>query len=82
MAAQADIRVFANEGKYGFLQSRCGVVAGFAIEYVMQRLAGIERAFELLMRASRLSGKEAVAWNRAGHGVPAKDVLESSGDCS
>ena len=30
LAVQADMRVFANEGKYGFLQSRRGVVTDFA----------------------------------------------------
>ena len=37
LAVQADIRVFADEGKYGFLQSRRGVVADFAIEFSLER---------------------------------------------
>ena len=78
LAVQADMRVFANEGKYGFLQSRRGVVADFAIEYVLPRLVGLERAFELLVRAPRLSGAEAVAWSLAGRSVPAEDVLETA----
>jgi enoyl-CoA hydratase/carnithine racemase len=78
LAVQADMRVFANEGKYGFLQSRRGVVADFAIEYVLPRLVGLERAFELLVRAPRLSGEEAVAWSLAGRSVPAEDVLETA----
>jgi len=75
LAVQADMRVFANEGKYGFLQSRRGVVADFAIEYVLPRLVGFERAFELLVRAPRLSGVEAHAWGLAGRSVPAGSVL-------
>ena len=78
LAMQADMRVFANEGKYGFLQSRRGVVADFAIEYVLPRLVGFERAFELLVRAPRLSGIEAVAWGLAGRSVPAAEVLETA----
>ena len=76
LAMQADMRVFANEGKYGFLQSRRGVVTDFAMEYVLPRLVGFERAFELLVRAPRLSGEEAVAWGLAGRSVPAGEVLE------
>lgn len=75
LAIQADMRVFADEGKYGFLQSRRGVVADFAIEYMLPRLVGFEQAFELLVRATRLSGKEAVAWGLAGRSVPAEEVL-------
>lgn len=78
LAMQADMRVFANEGKYGFLQSRRGVVADFAVEYVLPRLVGLERAFELLVRAPRLSGEEARDWGLAGRCVPAEDVLETA----
>ncbi len=78
LAVQADMRVFANEGKYGFLQSRRGVVADFAMEYVLPRLVGFERAFELLVRAPRLSGVEAQAWGLAGRSVPAEIVLETA----
>ncbi len=78
LAVQADMRIFANEGKYGFLQSRRGVVADFAIEYVLPRLVGFERAFELLVRAPRLTGEEGVAWGLAGRSVPAGEVLETA----
>lgn len=78
LAIQADMRVFADEGKYGFLQARRGVVADFAMEYVLPRLVGFERAFELLVRAPRLSGEEAVAWGLAGRSVTATAVLETA----
>ena len=78
VAVQCDMRVFANEGKYGFLQSRRGVVTDFAMEYVLPRLVGFERAFELLVRAPRLSGEEAVAWGLASRSVPAEKVLDTA----
>ena len=78
LAVQADMRIFANEGKYGFLPSRRGVVTDFALEYVLPRLVGFERAFELLVRAPRLSGEEAVAWGLAGRSVPAEQVLDTA----
>jgi enoyl-CoA hydratase/carnithine racemase len=78
LAMQADMRVFADEGKYGFLQCRRGVVTDFAMEYLLPRLVGFERAFELLVRAPRLSGREAVAWGLAGRSVPAAQVLDTA----
>lgn len=78
VAMQADMRVFASEGKYGFLQSRRGVVADFAMEFVLPRLVGFERAFELLVRAPRLSGEEAVAWGLAGRCVASENVLDTA----
>jgi len=53
-------------------------VADFAMEYVLPRLVGFERAFELLVRAPRLSGEEAVAWGLAGRSVPADQVLQTA----
>ena len=78
LAMQADMRVFADEGKYGFLQCRRGVVTDFAMEYLLPRLIGFERAFELLVRAPRLSGREAVAWGLAGRSVPAAEVVDTA----
>ncbi len=80
MAMQTDIRVLADEGKYGFLQSRRGVVTDFAMEYLLPRLVGMERALELLMRGQRLNGSEAVTWGLAGRSVPAEAVLETALD--
>lgn len=78
LAVQADMRVLAIEGKYGFLQARRGVVTDFAMEYVLPRLVGFERAFELLVRASRLTGEEAVAWGLASRCVPADIVFDTA----
>lgn len=78
LALQADMRIVANEGKYGFLQSRRGVVADFAVEYVLPRIVGFEKAFELIIRANRLTGEEAVTWGLAGRSVPGDQVLDTA----
>jgi len=76
IAMQADIRVFANEGKYGFLQARRGVVTDFAMEYLLPRIIGVEKALELLMRGQRLNGQQALDWGLAGRSIPAAQVLD------
>ena len=78
IALQADLRVFAEQGKYGFLQNRRGVVADFAAEYLLPRLVGFERAFELLVRAPRLGGVEAAEWGLASRVLPADQVLNAA----
>lgn len=80
IAMQADMRIFAAEGKYGFLQVRRGVVADFAMEYVLPRIVGFERAFELMVRGQRLTGEEAVAWGLASRCVPGEQVLDTAMD--
>jgi len=78
IAIQADIRILAEEGKYGFLQGRRGVVADFAVEYVLPKIVGMERAFELVVRALRLSGSEALQWGLGSRCVPAAQVLDTA----
>ncbi len=78
IALQADMRVFAEEGKYGLLQNRRGVVADFAVEHLLPRLVGFERAFELIVRAQRLTGSEAGEWGLASRVRPAAQVLETA----
>jgi enoyl-CoA hydratase/carnithine racemase len=78
IAIQCDLRVLALEGKYGFLQNRRGVVADFAAEYLLPRLVGFERAFELLVRGERLDGAAAREWGLAARALPAADVLPAA----
>jgi enoyl-CoA hydratase/carnithine racemase len=75
IALQCDMRVFALEGKYGVLQNRRGVVADFGVEYLLPRITGLERAFELLVRGIRLDGAEARDWGLCSRAVPAVEVL-------
>ena len=78
IAMQCDMRVFALEGKYGFLQNRRGVVADFAIEYLLPRLIGFERAFEMIVRGVRIDGAQALQWQLAGRAVSADAVLPTA----
>lgn len=78
LALQCDIRIFAENSKYGLLQNRRGVIADNAVEYLLPRLIGFERAFELLVRAPRLSGRQAQQWGLAGRAVAAEQVLPTA----
>jgi len=80
LALQADMRILAEEGSYGFLQNRRGVVADCAAEQLLPRLVGFERAFELLVRAPRLTGAEACEWGLATRVLPAAEVLAAALD--
>jgi enoyl-CoA hydratase/carnithine racemase len=80
IAMQADLRVFAREGKYGFLQNRRGALVDFGMEYLLPRLIGFERAFELIVRAQKLTGAEVAEWGLCSRVVPADRVLETALD--
>lgn len=78
IATQCDIRIVANEGKYGFLQNRRGVIADFGMTWALPRLVGFERAFELLVRAQRMTGTEVVEMGLASRSLPAAEVLPAA----
>lgn len=78
IAAQCDMRVFAEDAKYGFLQNRRGAVADFAIGYVLPKLIGFERAFEMIVGAVRVNGIKAGEWGLASRVVAADKVLETA----
>ena len=78
IAAQCDMRVFAAEGKYGFVQNRRGVVADFAIEQALPRLIGFERAFEMIVGGIRHNGEEAGQRGLASRVVPGLSLIHIS----
>ena len=80
IALQADIRIVAEEGKYGFLQNRRGVVADFAVEHILPRMIGMERAFELVVRGNTLTGAQACDWGLAGRCLSVEQVLPAAMD--
>jgi enoyl-CoA hydratase/carnithine racemase len=80
IALQCDMRVLADEAKYGVLQVRRGVVADFAVEYLLPRMVGFERAFEMIVGGVTLSGTQAREWGVASRSCTSADVLETALD--
>lgn len=78
LALQADLRVLAAEGKYGFLQVRRGVTADAFIHWTLPRLIGLEKAMDLLMTGRRIGGEEALQLGLASRCVPAAEVLATA----
>lgn len=80
IAVQCDMRILAEEGKYGFLQSRRGVIADFAIHHLLPRTVGLENALELILTGQRLTGTEAKEKGLASRVLPADQVLSTALD--
>ena len=80
IALQCDLRIVARAAKYGLLQNRRGVVADFGVEWVLPRLIGLERAFEMLVRGARIDGAQAHDWGLAAYLADADSVLATALD--
>jgi len=80
LALQCDMRIVANEGKYGVLQVRRGVMPDAYSHWTLPRLVGMEHAADLLLTGRKVSGAEAVVMGIASQALPADEVLPAALD--
>lgn len=73
-----DIRLCAENGKYGANFAKLGLSSGMAITYVLPRLVGVSAANELLFTGRLFDGHEGVRNGYASRALPAADVLPAA----
>src|SRR5438874_2541245 len=80
MPMQWDIRIAAEDAKLGFVFNRRGVVPELAAPWIVPRVVGLSRGFELLVTGKIISGKEAAEIGLVSKALPAADVLPAAQD--
>ena len=80
LALHCDIRIVANEGKYGILQVRRGMMPDSYSHWTLPRIVGMERAAYLMLTGRKVSGEEAVELGIALKSLPADEVLPAALD--
>jgi enoyl-CoA hydratase/carnithine racemase len=80
LALHCDLRIVADEGKYGILQVRRGVMPDAYAHWTLPRLIGAERAADLLLTGRKIGGQEAAAMGLASRSLPAAEVLPAALD--
>jgi enoyl-CoA hydratase/carnithine racemase len=78
LALQCDLRLAADEGRYGVLQVRRGVMPDACSHWTLPRIVGLERAAWLLLTGRRLTGREAAELGIALRSLPAAEVLPAA----
>lgn len=78
LALQCDMRIIANEGKYGIVQVRRGVMPDGYSHWTLPRIVGLEHAAYLLLTGRMFSGVEAVELGIALRSLPAGEVLPAA----
>jgi enoyl-CoA hydratase/carnithine racemase len=76
IALQADIRIVADDAKYGVVQVRRGVIPDCMAHWTLARLTNLGAAAEVLLTGRTFSGEEAVGWGIANRALPAAEVLD------
>jgi enoyl-CoA hydratase/carnithine racemase len=78
LALQCDLRLAAEEGRYGVLQVRRGVMPDACSHWTLPRIVGMERAAWLLLTGRRLTGVEAAELGLVLRSLPADAVLPAA----
>lgn len=78
LALQCDMRIAANEGKYGVLQVRRGMMPDCYSHWTLPRIVGLERAAYILLTGGRFTGTEAVELGIALKSLPSQEVLPAA----
>src|SRR6201987_4191645 len=76
IALQADIRIVAEDAKYGVVQVRRGVIPDCMSHWTLAHLATLGVASEILLTGRTFTGAEAVALGVANRALPAERVLD------
>ncbi|OBI96780.1 crotonase [Mycobacterium alsense] len=76
IALQADIRIVAEDAKYGVVQVRRGVIPDCMSHWTLAHLATLGVAAELLLTGRTFTGGEAVTLGVANRALPAERVLD------
>ena len=76
IALQADIRIVADDAKYGVVQVRRGVIPDCMSHWTLPQLTNLGVAAEILLTGRTFTGVEAVALGIANRAVPAEQVLD------
>jgi enoyl-CoA hydratase/carnithine racemase len=76
IALQADLRIVAEDAKYGVVQVRRGVIPDCMSHWTLAHLTNLGVAADVLLTGRTFDGAEAVALGIANRARPAADVLE------
>jgi enoyl-CoA hydratase/carnithine racemase len=76
IALQADIRIVADDAKYGVVQVRRGVIPDCMSHWTLAQLTNVSVAADLLLTGRTFGGNEAVALGIANRVLPAGQVFD------
>jgi len=78
LAMQADVRLFADNGKYAFVHVRRGVLPDAPSHWTVPRAIGFARTADLFLTGRTVDGREAYELGLASRVLPAADVLPTA----
>ena len=78
LAMQCDVRIFAEEGEYGIVQVRRGVMGDAYSHWTMVRQVGLSKAAEIMLTGKTFKGAEIDSLGVASRVLPSVEVLPAA----
>jgi len=78
MVMDYDIRIAAEDAKYGFVFNRRGVIPELNSQWLVPRLIGLSRGLDVLLTGRLFRGHEGAAWGLFSSAHPAERVLDAA----
>jgi enoyl-CoA hydratase/carnithine racemase len=78
MVMEYDIRIAAEDAKYGFVFNRRGVIPELNSQWLVPRLIGLSRGLDVLLTGRLFRGHEGAAWGLFSSAHPADQVLDAA----
>jgi 2-(1,2-epoxy-1,2-dihydrophenyl)acetyl-CoA isomerase len=76
IALATDIRIAAHTATFNLAFSRIGLVPDSGLTWILPRLVGMARAFEMAITGETLSAEKALSWGLVNQVVPADQMAE------
>ena len=76
VALAADIRIAADDASFMLAFSRIGLIPDSGVNWLLPRLVGYARAYEMAITADRVPAAQALAWGLVNRVVPAAQLPE------
>lgn len=78
LAMHCDLRIIADDAKWGIVQVRRGVVPDAISHWTLTKAVGMAKAAEVLLTGRLFTGSEAVGLGVASRSMPAEEVLPAA----
>lgn len=78
VALASDIRIAAHTASFMLAFSKVGLIPDSGLNWLLPRLIGYARAYELALTADKLSAEQALSWGMVNRVVPAEQLMETA----
>jgi 2-(1,2-epoxy-1,2-dihydrophenyl)acetyl-CoA isomerase len=77
VALAADIRIASDKASFMLAFSKVGLVPDSGLNWMLPRIVGYARAYEMALTADKIPAEQALAWGMVNRVVPAPQLMET-----